>query len=189
MNPLDLLASLGVPSQYLAYATAAIGVATIIVRVLPKPNANGVYKTGYDLLSRVANLTAQPSDIHTVPTVLPTPPAPPSIPITTIAMLLVAGLGLSGCAAGAATGGTLLGTLASTVGLTSQVVQAGQLVCEADGIYAALNTPVADPVTAKDQTAAFVAAACAAWKPNAIPVAPPAGAVVQAATVTPPAAS
>lgn len=100
--------------------------------------------------------------------------------------VLIGSLGLAGCAAGAAGGGTVAGALLSSVGLAQQVVQAGQLVCTADGIYAALSTPVATPITVTDQTAAFVQAVCAAWKPNATPVAPPAGADVKAATVVVP---
>lgn len=101
---------------------------------------------------------------------------------------LIAALSLGGCTLGAAGGGTLAGALASSVGLSNDVVQAGQLVCFADGVYAAMNTPVAAPVTVTGQAAEFVQAACAAWKPGATPVAPPAGATVVAATIVPPAA-
>ena len=101
-------------------------------------------------------------------------------------LILASALALSGCALGAGGAGTVAGGLAASLGLAQNVVAAGQLVCTADGIYAALSTPVADPISVKDQTAAFVQAACATWKPNAMPVAPPAGAVVVAATVPAP---
>ena len=90
---------------------------------------------------------------------------------------------LSGCAAAAGGGGVAVGSLLGGMGLAQQVVEAGQLVCFADGIYAAMSTPVATPISVKDQTAAFVAGVCAAWNPTAIPVAPPAAAVVVPATV------
>ena len=65
-----LLAAAGVPAQYVGYASAAIGIATIVVRAAPKPSQNGTYKLIYDLFSRLAHLTLQPSDIHTVPVTL-----------------------------------------------------------------------------------------------------------------------
>ena len=71
MDTTTALTALGAPTQIVGYISAAIGIATILVRVAPKPSQNGAYKFIYDLLSRLANLTAQPSDIHTVPTTLP----------------------------------------------------------------------------------------------------------------------
>jgi hypothetical protein len=97
-------------------------------------------------------------------------------------------IGLSSCAAGTGVTGGVVGSLLGGAGLAPKIVEAGQLVCFADGIYASMSTPVAQPVSVKDQTAAFVAAVCAAWNPSAIPVAPPAAAVVQPATVVVPSA-
>lgn len=71
MDITSVLTSLGVSGQIIAYVSAAITIGTILLKVLPEPSQNGAYKQVYDVFSRIANLTIQPSNVHTVPTSLP----------------------------------------------------------------------------------------------------------------------
>ena len=110
-------------------------------------------------------------------------------PRQTVNSVLVAGLlALSGCGAAPLAGGTVLGALATTLNITSQVVKDGQEVCAIGQTFAAITdaTNGNAPLLVTGKPATVVADVCKTL--GGIVVSPPAaGTSVASISVVPPA--
>ena len=109
-------------------------------------------------------------------------------PRQTVNSVLVASLLLAGCATAPLAGGTVLGALATTLNITSQVVKDGQEVCAVGQTFAAITdaTNGNAPLLVTGKPASVVANVCKTL--GGIVVSPPAaGTPVASISVVPPA--